>query len=397
MDTTTKIWTAAGLATASVGLAFAAPFAVAGTLRGDLLAVTELTRMNTANLTAALAKGNADTTQVRAGVIAYQLTYRTIDAHGGPTTATGLVVVPQQTRGRQLRVVVHEHGTLARKDYAPSKELDSVAGVSALYYAAAGNLVVAPDYLGLGDGPGEHPYAHLPSEVSASLDMLRAARQFAQHEHLSIDPRVVVTGFSQGGRAAMGLAEKLQDGGDRFWQLRAVAPVSGPYDARGAELPAAFDGRLDGYSANYYLAYLTIAWNRIHHLYGDASEVFQAPYDKLVPALFDGTKDAEEIVPRLPAIPQDLFTPQWVNRLLHPTGVLRQMLAIGDTTCDWYPHVPVLMLAASGDRDVTIANSRHCVAQLGERTWLTDLGPDTDHFGSAMAALPRTLAWMRGL
>lgn len=370
----------------------AAPVTVAAPTRGNLLASTELTQLDTAAATAALAKGGVDTTQVRTGVTTYRLTYGTVDVDGGPTTATGLVVVPQQ-HGQTLRVVVHEHGTLARKDYAPSTELASVAGVASLYYGAAGNLVVAPDYLGLGEGPGLHPYAHLPIEVSASLDMLRAAGEFAAGQHLTVDQGAVVTGFSQGGRAAMGLAEQLQAGIDGQWRLRAVAPVSGPYDIRGAELPAAFDGRLDGLSANYYLAYVTVAWNRIVHLYDDPAEVFKAPYAESVPALFDGTKDVERIVPKLPATPQELFTPEWIDRLQHPTGALAELIDTGDTSCDWQPRVPVLMIAASGDRDVAIANSQHCAAEAGVQ--LTDLGPKVDHFGSAAAALPRTLAWLQ--
>lgn len=379
---------ALGLGLAVVG----APVATAAHPPDTLVAATPLDRLDPAAVTEVLAGGGADTTAVRTGVRTYRLTYRTVGVRGEPTTATGLVIVPDR-RGRVLPTVVHEHGTLARKDYAPSTELESTAGVAALYYAAAGNFVVAPDYLGLGEGPGPHPYAHLPTEVSASLDMLRAAGEFARDQHLTVDHKVAVTGFSQGGRAAMGLAKVLQAGADRSWRLRGVAPVSGPYDLRHAELPAAFDGRLDGYSANYYLSYVTVAWNRIAHLYRDPAEVFQAPYDKVVPGLFDGTKDAEDIVPQLPATTAELFTPAWADRLLHPSGELRRLIDTGDTTCDWDPHVPVLVIAASGDRDVAIANSQHCAARLGVR--LTDLGPSVDHFGTAAAALPRTLAWLR--
>ncbi|WP_133848123.1 alpha/beta hydrolase family protein [Labedaea rhizosphaerae] len=374
-----------------------APAATAAPRPGTLVAATALDRLDAAGVTAVLADGGADTSQVRTGVRTYRLTYRTVGVQGEPTTATGLVIVPQR-HSRVVPTVVHTHGTLARKDYAPSTELDSLAGIASLYYAAAGNFVVAPDYLGLGQGPGTHPYGHLPTEVSASLDMLRAAGEFARDQHLTVDRRVAVTGFSQGGRVAMGLAKQVQAGADRFWRLRGVAPVSGPYDLRGAEIPAAFDGRLDGYSANYYLSYVAIAWNRITPLYATASEVFKAPYDAFVPGLFDGTKDVEDIVPQLPATPEELFTEEWIDRLRHPSGALRGLIDGGDTTCDWHPHVPVLMMAASGDRDVTIANSRHCVNQLraaGLGVHLTDFGAQVDHFGSAKAALPRTLAWLR--
>ena len=35
-----------------------------------------------------------------------------------------------------------------------------------------------PDYLGMGESPGLHPYVHGESEATATLDMIRAAREF---------------------------------------------------------------------------------------------------------------------------------------------------------------------------------------------------------------------------
>lgn len=73
-------------------------------------------------------------------------------------------------------------------------------------FGAAGFAAVAPDYLGLGKGPGAHPWKDVPSETSASLDMLRAARQFVPREGRILDGRVLATGFSQGASSALGLA-----------------------------------------------------------------------------------------------------------------------------------------------------------------------------------------------
>ncbi len=92
-------------------------------------------------------------------------------------------------------------------------------------FAGAGYATVAPDYLGLGDGPGAHPFMHLASETSASLDLLPAARELARRDGRELDPRVLVTGFSQGAVAALGLARQLQD----RQELAALAPMSGPY------------------------------------------------------------------------------------------------------------------------------------------------------------------------
>jgi hypothetical protein len=96
--------------------------------------------------------------------------------------------------------------------------------------------------------------------------MLRAARAFAGRRGLELDTRVLVTGFSQGGAAGIALAHQLQDPGIPGWSLGALAPISGPHDLSGVELPAALDGRLDPAITPFYIAYLLTAWDRLHHL-----------------------------------------------------------------------------------------------------------------------------------
>jgi hypothetical protein len=39
-------------------------------------------------------------------------------------------------------------------------------------------LSAMPDYIGMGGSPGLHPYVHAASEATASIDMIRAAREF---------------------------------------------------------------------------------------------------------------------------------------------------------------------------------------------------------------------------
>jgi hypothetical protein len=60
--------------------------------------------------TAAYLKGKIDT-PVHNGIDAYRVVYRTVGPDGGPTTASGLIVLPR-TDSRRLRVVSYEHGTL---------------------------------------------------------------------------------------------------------------------------------------------------------------------------------------------------------------------------------------------------------------------------------------------
>jgi hypothetical protein len=203
---------------------------------------------------------------------------------------------------------------------------------------------------------------------------------------LRVDPRVAVSGFSQGAAASLALARALQDGADSHLRLGALAPISGPYDMSGT-LAAALTGEVD--HAPAYLAYLTVAWNRLHHLYDSPSDAFLPPYDEQVEELFDNEHTPEEVLSALPETLDELFTPQFLQRLAHPSGSLRAALEVGDSVCDFRPTVVTHLYAASGDRDTPIANAYLCEVTLEShdaQVKLSELG-ELDHSGSLAPAL----------
>ncbi|MFE7237321.1 alpha/beta hydrolase [Streptomyces sp. NPDC057580] len=361
--------------------------------RGTLLAVTPVATLDRTDVGAFLASAGMDTGTVRYGVRAYRLTYRTLTPQGEPTTATGLFVLPRGGADR-LDLVSDAHGTMVHRDYAPSVGEDF--GRFAPYlHASAGRAVAAPDYLGLGKGPGPHPYMDTASSVTASLDMLRASRTAARELGRPLTGEVYAGGFSQGGQVATALAKALDSGADRHFRLRALAPVSGPYDLRGAETPALFDGRINDISAVFYMSYFLTAQNRLHPLYKDPSEFFREPYADIVEGLFDTHHFEEEIIPALPGTLKELLTDEAYQDLQHPAGALRDVLNAQDGQCDWKPEVPVRLYSSAGDRDVAIANSRNCAADFaahGTRVPVIDQGA-TDHNGTFMKSGPQIVRW----
>ncbi|MGQ4601097.1 lipase family protein [Nocardia sp. R6R-6] len=362
--------------------------------RGDIVSTTPLLGLP-AEQTAVLLSDGGINTPVRNGVDAFRVDYRTIGPQGEPTTASGLVVLPRSD-SRRLRVVGYEHGTMVLKSDAPSVDTRNLPDrLRTVMFAAAGYAAIAPDYLGLGNGPGRHPYTHAPSEISASADLLRAAAALAARHHRELDPNVLVTGFSQGGQAAMALAEALQAGAVPGFGVAALAPVSGPFDLRQVQLPAALDGRVTPGAGVLFLAYWITSMNRIHHLYDNPAEAFQQPYADRVEQLFDGTHSEITIVTALAITPAGLLTPRFLAWAADPTGAAAKALADSEDTCDWTPRVPVRLYAATGDRAVPYANAEHCLQALHSDTaTLHNLG-DLDHSGTARVALPEILSWFQ--
>ncbi|MFF0739174.1 alpha/beta hydrolase family protein [Streptomyces sp. NPDC004111] len=369
--------------------------------RGTLVSAEKLyTLANPKAVAAELTGAGFAADAVRHGVVAYRLVYRTVDPHGRPTTASGLLVLPLNSE-RRLRAVSFAHGTGSHKDDSPSMRRGAFVSAPVIAHASAGAAGVAPDYLGMGKGPGPHPWMDIGSETTASLDMLRAARAFAPRTGRVLERKVMVTGFSQGASAALGLGRALQAGEDRWFELGALAPVSGAYDFGGTELPALLKGSLEPKSSVLYAAYTLVAFQRLHHLYDDPGEVFRAPYDSTVEALFDGAHTGEQLMKGTPGTLDELLTPHGRNLLAHPTGPLAAALRTTDAVCtDWAPRAPVRLYRATDDEQAVTANTDQCRTALlrnGVDAPVVDLGAvdhhGSRHLGSNVAATSAIVHW----
>ncbi|MEU1802102.1 lipase [Streptomyces sp. NPDC019937] len=368
--------------------------------RGALVSAEPLyTLAAPGQVAAELRTGGFDAGAVRYGVDAYRLVYRTVDAHGRPTTASGLLALPRGRDGR-LRAVSFAHGTGVHKSDAPSMQRHGFLPGPPLTYASAGFAAVAPDYLGMGTGPGLHPWMDIPSETTASLDMLRAARAV-----VPLERKVAVTGFSQGASAALGLARSLRAGEDRWFRLGALAPVSGAYDFGGAELEALLGGRLEPKSSVLYAAYTLVAFNRLHAVYDSPEQVFEGDYAPHIESLFDGEHTGRQLMDGTPETLDDLLTDEGMRLLAHPTGEFAAALRTADSVCaDWAPRVPTRLYMAGGDEQAAVENTAYCRTALrrhGADVPVVDVGPvdhqKSRHLGSNVAATASIVRWLSDL
>lgn len=350
----------------------------------------------------ALQDAGFDADHVDYGVKLYRLVYRTTGVHGEPTIASGLIVLPDNDR-RRLRMVSFTHGTEVYKGDGPSQGTNDFANSPPIAFAAAGFAAVSPDYLGLGEGPGTHPWMHVPTETSASLDMLRAAREFMASQNLEAERSVIVTGFSQGASAALGLARALDQRADAFFRLGAVAPISGAYAFRDAEIPALLEGtEIPSKVAVVYTTYLLVSWNRLHHLYDSPYDVFQQDYAGKVDKLFDGTTTGEDMFNGLPGSLDELLKPEGFALLERPTPAFARALREADSLCTgWAPTVPVKLFYARNDEQAVNANTAACQAKFAASG--KDLMPvelpahqyqGSVHLGSEVTGTKAILDWI---
>jgi pimeloyl-ACP methyl ester carboxylesterase len=363
--------------------------------RGRPISTEALVRLTRAEIAAELrAVGLPD--GARYAIDTYRLTYCTVSPSGQPTAASGLLALPRGKRG-PLQPVLYEHSSSAAKTEAPSYLRETEIRVVPFFFAADGFAVVAPDYLGLGTSSGRHPYLHASSEASSSLDMLPAAEAASVRYRRPLSRQVFVTGFSQGGQAAMAVGQAMQRS-PGAWRLIALAPMAGPYDMSGAMAAAILDPvRSDQQHASFYLSDIFTAWKGLYGLYADPNEVFEASYADMVEGLFDGGHSVVDIDAVLPT-PAELFHPEALRLIANPSG--RYAAAARDNdVCRWAPSVPTRLYASHGDRDVTFAVAEQCRGQIearGGTAQLVDMG-EVDHVGTAVTSIPLIRAWFTEL
>ena len=134
------------------------------------------------------------------------MTYNMTNVQGKTATATAMVLFPKATQPKDgYRVVVWEHGTVGVGDgCAPSKNaINPRFKILAETLLAAGYVIIAPDYEGLGT-PGVHPYLNLSSEAKSALAAVKAVKE---HYGAQLKGDWMSIGQSQGGHASLGTAE----------------------------------------------------------------------------------------------------------------------------------------------------------------------------------------------
>ena len=299
-------------------------------------------------------------------VNAYRVTYD-MPFLGDTIEVSGALFVPQGFDDPcGLPIHIYMHGTIFDRTDAPS--FLSIEGSFGGLMSTLGQLVLMPDYVGLGTSELMHPYVHADSESDAGFYMMRAADALSDELGYALNGQNFISGYSQGGHAAMALARDLTTTayGDEF-PLSGAVPGSGPYDISGTQFPQTFE--FETYSNPAYLAYNVIGWNSVYGtLYDDLSEVFQEPYASTMLDLFDGTNDAETINNACPSTLEEFLQPGLVEEIQNDPMHPFQLAALENDVYQWIPEAPVEMYYCTQDEQVFYQNA------LVADAWMTENG-----------------------
>lgn len=314
---------------------------------------------------------------VRHPVRVYRLTYTTLNTDGKTVTASGALLVP--VTAEALPLLSYQHGTIRPDDegrapsyYTSSSEVYSIVSV----LASTGYIVSAPDYIGYGASKAlPHPYEHAPSLASASLDMLRAAKEFCEKEKLALNKKNFLLGYSEGGYATMALHKLLEEKAASEFTVTASAPGAGAYHK------TAFAKYIVGSTQplNFLSSYVWVldTYNRVYGLNWPLTYYYNQPWATQLQANSFGA---------VPEQASQLFTASFRASIANNTDAPLAAAFRDNDIYDWRPKAPLALFHGTADDYVPFFNSEDAYKAMRARgaTQVT-LRPieGGDHFSSA--------------
>jgi alpha-beta hydrolase superfamily lysophospholipase len=194
-----------------------------------------------------------------AGASAYRISYRSTDKDGRPIVVSGAVIIPAGPAPRGGRpIVLWAHGASGVAENCGLSDkpglFAQIAGLNGLL--AAGYVVTAPDYQGLGN-PGPHPFLVGTASARSVLDAVRAARAMPQAQASS---RFALWGESLGAYSVLWAAKAAPSYAPEL-TLVGVAAAAPPTD-----LKANLTGGSNAAVRAFLTAYAAESWSRVYNL-----------------------------------------------------------------------------------------------------------------------------------
>ncbi len=292
----------------------------------------------------------------------YKITYGSV-YKGKLTELSGLIIVPQKNSSYTL--LQYHHGTLLpypAKDGWGNQDAPSLyegnspkahkeqyeTRLYGNYLGSHGYLVSLPDYAGYGVSANiEHPYYVVNSELAQeSVDMILATKAFAEKNHLPLNEKVALSGWSEGGAVAVATQKLIEEKYQNSIKLLANAPMSGLLNIAGGlqqifiSTPQMNNNLGDGMD---FLAWLYYSYNQFASKPIDFDYIFKMP----VSNAFDVLKNR----------PSDV--PSEVLKVLdkHSLKHMLKQARVNDLVTGWKPIAPLFIHHGTADRIVPFANN----------------------------------------
>ena len=186
--------------------------------------------------------------------------------------------------------------------------------------------------------------------------MIKAVKELDSIVGLKREGMLFISGYSQGGHAAMAVHRKLQEKYAGKYTVTASSPMSGPYDLDGVQADVMFHE----YTQPHYLPYLLLGYNEVYDIF-DRNKfydmVFKPPYDDIVLGVFNGKHSVGDINDTLPTIPKDMLSDSLIDLFVNDDEFIFKQLLRENSMDNWVPERPMQICYCLGDEEVVYTNA----------------------------------------
>src|SRR5690554_1076560 len=314
-------------------------------------------------------------------VSVYKLTYNTVALDQSPIVASGLVLFPSNLD--TLTLLAFQHGTILGQEEAPSA-YQPVGNMEA-YLAGTlgaslekGYLVVMADYLGFGETKNIlHPYQHKGSLASASLDMLRAAKEFASTIDQPLKKGIFLAGYSEGGYASMALHRAIEESASTEFTVNSNLAGAGAYDMVSTAKWVVSQNRNLPDKASTFYTWVLLTFNQLYGINMPLTDMLTSENAQKVS---DALAAGDPLKAELSHNPSEPFPPEFMQGIITETNTPFIQALADNNVYDWGPKTPIMLFHAPGDDIVPALNSviaEQAIKARGGSATLIPLGGDS--------------------
>lgn len=259
-------------------------------------------------------------------------------------------------------MVSDDHGTIFADREAPSVIADTNGapdGSAILLTSLGGFATLQPDYIGFGDSKSHyHPFVLKDSLANATVDFIKQVKVFAGDNNITLNNQLFLTGYSEGGYAAMATLKKIEEEQLTDLTVSMAAPMAGPYALKSMADVVLRQSTLGvpSFMANVGYAYAS-ANNQ------ELNTIINEPYASKLPTLFNGDLTRMQIDPELTTQTTGLFSQSFIDDYFrNDTNWFREAVTANNLHT-WAPTTPVKLVHCQGDDVISYA-----ISQLTEGT-----------------------------
>jgi pimeloyl-ACP methyl ester carboxylesterase len=321
--------------------------------RGDIIRTKQIGTFTPQDITNILNSFNyAVPFNLTHDVKAVKIAYMTPEPGGKLVNASGAILYPELDG--PLPMISFQHGTQTHRYLVPSLgPNNSEASLAGSVAASMGYIVVAADYLGLGESEVVAPYLLNATSATTVIDMLRAAQTYMEENGIIADGSLYLAGYSQGGVVTMGMHHEMEQHYSDEFTVSAAAPLAGAYD-----LNLTVDSILsrETYREPVLVAQLVYTYNHYYE-WDRMGEIFREPYASAIPGYLQGNYMPDDINARLTTDLSSLLQEQFITDYRNGDETdLAQALG-ANSLLTYTPDAPVRLIYSDGDSTVPPQNA----------------------------------------